>query len=565
MSGSGALGWTLAWRYLRRRRVAWLALCAVVLTVTIAYVPGPVMDGFIKLLKQNLRDTVADVQVDLLGLPTPAEDPAIRGAIDAYLRAMPEVTAVARRADGLIAVATQDNVKPLFGANLNGIEPEGESQVTPYRRFLDPATCDPLQPFALSEALFLQQARWHKGVAHVTQHELPPDEVFALLVEWGKLENVTPADPEWPEFVEAERPRAQKLLADRLVARLNHDRREAKLDAIWQGPDPAGWTVAAARAALQTRWDDAVQRHRDADSIPADQPVPPPAVLVGRELIKQWPMLRPGGTIELWTGSVNRQTQETSQSNRTFVITGVFASNFYDFDSRWIYADLRAAKNFLRGAKLAETWACTTTTAEAAPRVAAWLERRADDPATLRAMLPVMDDGFRPQVHTKDWSYGKQTLLRAVEVQKWMLFFIMALGILIAGLGIMVTLTVLVAEKSRDIGILASLGTTRGQLMQVFVGTGVLIGLIGSILGLIGGSILLANADSVVRGAAALGYDDLKVYVEGVQHLPSIPVSFSPFTAIVTVIGMLLSAFVFSLIPAWRAARLDPVKAIRRN
>jgi len=61
VNGSGALGWTLAWRYLRRRRVAWLALCAVVLTVTIAYVPGPVMDGFTTLLKQNLRNTVADV------------------------------------------------------------------------------------------------------------------------------------------------------------------------------------------------------------------------------------------------------------------------------------------------------------------------------------------------------------------------------------------------------------------------------------------------------------------------------------------------------------------------
>jgi lipoprotein-releasing system permease protein len=262
---------------------------------------------------------------------------------------------------------------------------------------------------------------------------------------------------------------------------------------------------------------------------------------------------------------VNRTTGQTSQSNRTFLITGVFNSHFYDFDSRWIYTDLRTAQHFLRGAKLAETWACTTTSADAANRVARWLERRADDPATLRAMLPVAADGFAPRVQTKTWRHGKDTLLRAVEVQKWMLFFIMALGIVIAGLGIMVTLTVLVAEKSRDIGILASLGTTRGQLMQVFVGTGVLIGLIGSILGLAGGSILLANADGIVRGAAALGYDDLKVYVEGVQHLPSIPVSYSPWTAAVTVVGMLCSAFLFSLIPAWRAARLDPVKAIRRN
>ena len=58
---------------------------------------------------------------------------------------------------------------------------------------------------------------------------------------------------------------------------------------------------------------------------------------------------------------------------------------------------------------------------------------------------------------------------------------------------------------------------------------------------------------------------DLKVYVEGVQHLPHIPVSYSPWTACVTVVGMLCSAFLFSLLPAWRAARLDPVKAIRRN
>ena len=238
-----------------------------------------------------------------------------------------------------------------------------------------------------------------------------------------------------------------------------------------------------------------------------------------------------------------------------FVITGVATSGFHDWDRRCVTADERVAREFIAGSRVGDSWVVRAVDGADVSRV-----RDRIRAALCPRLAPAHD------VSATTWLEARRGFLQAVERQRSTLLVILFIAVLVAGFGILVTLWVLVAEKTRDIGILMALGGSPGAVRGIYVWTGLLLGTVGALLGVAAGFVIVQNADAIVGFAAhRLGLGDLQEYIRDVQHLDGVPVRHRPLAMLQIVGATILAALIFSLLPAWRAARLDPVRAIRRE
>ena len=164
-------------------------------------------------------------------------------------------------------------------------------------------------------------------------------------------------------------------------------------------------------------------------------------------------------------------------------------------------------------------------------------------------------------VHALDWTRTHANFFRAVEIEKRMMFIILALIILVAAINIISTLVVAVTDKQADIAILRTLGAAPGSILQIFVIQGVVIGVIGTLAGVILGIVTALNIDVIVpaiENAFHIKFLSKDVYL--IPELPSDLQSGDVFS--VALMGLALS-FLATLYPSWRAARVNPAEALR--
>jgi lipoprotein-releasing system permease protein len=160
-----------------------------------------------------------------------------------------------------------------------------------------------------------------------------------------------------------------------------------------------------------------------------------------------------------------------------------------------------------------------------------------------------------------DWTRSHANFFRAVEIEKRMMFIILALIILVAAINIISTLVVAVTDKQADIAILRTLGAAPGSVMQVFIVQGMVIGVIGTLVGVLAGIVTALNIDVIVPAIErALGMKFLSKEVYLIPDLPS-DLQAGDVSA-VALMGLALS-FLATLYPSWRAARLNPAEALR--
>ena len=168
-----------------------------------------------------------------------------------------------------------------------------------------------------------------------------------------------------------------------------------------------------------------------------------------------------------------------------------------------------------------------------------------------------------PNYAVETWEDQKREFLQAVEYEKIMLVVILSFIVLLGGFIILATLTLTVVEKTRDIGILGALGATKPGILSVFLSNGLLIGVIGSILGLGLGYLFVENVDWVRKGITAVtGRDPFPANIYHFRHVPTI---WHWPTVLAIMAGSILVSFLAALLPALRAARLDPIKALRHE
>jgi lipoprotein-releasing system permease protein len=221
---------------------------------------------------------------------------------------------------------------------------------------------------------------------------------------------------------------------------------------------------------------------------------------------------------------------------RPYKLVGVFESGMYEYDSTIAFVSLSQAQSFLGlGGKVTGLEVKTKDIYQAS-EIARDIQTRLG--------LPFW---------TKDWMRMNKNLFSALKLEKLVMFIILTLIILVAAFNIVASLIMVVMEKTKDIAILKSMGATAGSIMKIFVLEGLIIGLVGTILGLLGGVGLCRILEK---------YQFIKLPSD-VYYISSLPVLMKGGDILLIIASALGISLIATLYPAWQASRLDPAEAIR--
>lgn len=231
---------------------------------------------------------------------------------------------------------------------------------------------------------------------------------------------------------------------------------------------------------------------------------------------------------------------------RAFTVVGLFEAGHFEFDSGLALVHMSDAQKLYRMGDTVSGVRLRVADMFAAPRIARELAR-----------------GFDQDVFVSDWSRLNAGWFRAVEIEKRMMFIILSLIVAVAAFNIVSTLVMAVTEKRSDIAILRTLGATPSSVMAIFIVQGALIGVLGTLVGVVGGVALAANVDVVVPFIErTFGIQFLAKDVYFISELPS--EVRAPDVVFVGLVSLALS-FVATLYPSWKASRIDPVQALRHE
>jgi lipoprotein-releasing system permease protein len=195
------------------------------------------------------------------------------------------------------------------------------------------------------------------------------------------------------------------------------------------------------------------------------------------------------------------------------------------------------------------------------PDAAQAIEVYVDDPDRVGELRPTIEKAAGRSVFSTDWRQRNVTFFTALEVERNVMFLILTLIILVAALNIISGLIMLVKDKGHDIAILRTMGATKGAILRVFFITGASIGTVGTIAGLLIGLVICANIESLHRVISWITRTEVfspELYF--LSRLPAEPDAAETAAVVLMALGL---SYLATLFPAWRAARLDPVEALR--
>ena len=172
----------------------------------------------------------------------------------------------------------------------------------------------------------------------------------------------------------------------------------------------------------------------------------------------------------------------------------------------------------------------------------------------LRELFPL---GYRVQT----WEDRQGSLLAAIDIEKGILNVLLFMIVAVAGFGILAIFSMIVTEKTRDIGILKALGASNGGVMKIFLSYGLLLGLVGSGLGTTLGLVITNNVNAIEKWLSRVC--GMQVFNRDIYYFGEIPTDVQPSAIFLVNVGAVLIAVLFSVLPALRAALLHPVRALR--
>lgn len=242
--------------------------------------------------------------------------------------------------------------------------------------------------------------------------------------------------------------------------------------------------------------------------------------------------------IALGTGKIDPVTGLPIPRQERFEVTGVFATGMYEYDNSYGFVALQAAQELTQMGEAVTGIEVRTRTRDVAPAVAT-------------AIADTLGFPYR----TEDWQAQNSSLFHALKLEKLGMAFILLLIVLVAAFNIVSTLTMVVADKTREIGILRTMGVTARSIRRIFFAQGVVIGLVGTLIGL------------VVGLAASIALDRYKLIPldPSVYFIDHLPVATRGLDVASIVLASLVIAALATLYPALQAAKLYPVEAIRHE
>jgi len=259
-----------------------------------------------------------------------------------------------------------------------------------------------------------------------------------------------------------------------------------------------------------------------------------PGVLIGVDLAEMLhvdvgdrvQIISPQGTVTPFGPMLRRPS---------FEVVGIFSLGLFQFDSEYGFIQLDVAQRMF-GAELP-----------------LFVELRVDDMFRARDVVQSIEERFGPEYAAQEWSDQNKSLFSALWLEKMAISITIGLIVMVAALNIVASLILLVMEKSRDIAILKTMGSSAGSIRRIFMLQGLIIGVAGTTAGAVAGYLLIWLLDR---------YKLISVPVD-VYQISYVPFTLQPFDFLVVVGSAVLICFVATIYPSRQAARLDPAQALR--
>jgi lipoprotein-releasing system permease protein len=251
-----------------------------------------------------------------------------------------------------------------------------------------------------------------------------------------------------------------------------------------------------------------------------------------------------GGHVTLISPQGTATAFGTMPRLKTYEIAALFDVGMYEYDNSYIYVPLSAAQVFFR-----------------VPDGASYLQVFVRDPDQVWDQARAIDAALGGHVRILDWQQWNSSLFNAVEIERNVMFLILTLIIVVAAFNIISSMIMMVKDKGRDIAILRTMGASRGMILRIFMLSGASIGIVGTLAGLALGVAFTHNIEAIrefVQSIVGVNLFSAEIY-----FFTRIPARID-WNEVGAVVGMALGlSFLATLYPSWRAARLDPVEALR--
>ena len=267
------------------------------------------------------------------------------------------------------------------------------------------------------------------------------------------------------------------------------------------------------------------------------------SVIVGTRLARKLGLI-PGGEITLIAPHGNVTPFGVTPRIKTYTVAGTFSIGMSEYDQTYIFMPLDEAQAYFN---MGDT--------------VTGLEVMVRDPDAVGAMVVPISNAAGPFARVLTWQSISSSLFEALEVERNVMFMILTLIILVAALNIISGLIMLVKDKSGDIAILRTMGATKGAVMRVFLIAGASIGVIGTFLGFVIGVVFCANIETIRQFLSSLTGTTL--FNPEIYFLSRMPAEMDTGEVVSVVLMSLTLTLLATLYPSWRAARLDPVEALR--
>ncbi|WP_445678401.1 lipoprotein-releasing ABC transporter permease subunit [Radicibacter daui] len=266
-------------------------------------------------------------------------------------------------------------------------------------------------------------------------------------------------------------------------------------------------------------------------------------VAIGQQLA--WRMgVRVGDDITLLAPGGAKTAFGTVPRAKAYKVAVIFKVGMYEYDNGYVFMGLDAAQRFFSmGEKVTA------------------LEIRLDKPDNASIALADLKQAAGRPVRILDWQQSNASFFGAIQVERNVMFLILTLIILVADFNIISSMIMLVKDKTRDIAILRTMGASRGSIMRIFCLAGASIGVIGTVAGLLLGLVFCENIEAIRQAIQTL--TGTQLFPAEVYFLSQLPAKVEPGEVMVVGTMALVLSFLATIYPAWRAARLDPVEALR--
>jgi lipoprotein-releasing system permease protein len=519
----------LCWRYLKTRYLAFACIISVMLGVATLIVVNSVMNGFSTKLRTLLHNVLSDVTIESHaseGFHDPVgkiarirKDPYLNDRIESmtvtleafamlqYRNLAGEVATRPVRITG-IELKSRGDVGG-FEENLgsyretvkwNADHPDQEPKPIPTPSFDIPKELK--QAYEEAERQLELQNKLRRETPPMPENAAPvgiPDDVLKILNDGKKDHPPAPAvPPPMPPPVHARVPKGAIL--GHLIAHFKRRMTKEELEQL----DPN-------------------------DRKPGD------------DIVEQC-VIRKGHSVVLTTVSGGEKLTPVYDS---FIVVDYFQSQMSEYDSNCVFIPLEHLQG-LRGLD------------DRATSILVKLKSYEDAPGVKKALGELF---VHEAVSVNTWEDKQGPLLRAIEIEKSILNILLFMIIAVAGFGILAIFSMIVSEKTRDIGVLKALGASSSGVMQIFLSYGLLLGVVGALLGSVLGLSITWNINEVEGFIASL--TGSRVFDPTVYYFNGIPTDVNPTAVLIVNLGAVAIATVFSILPALRAAMLHPVQALR--